>query len=68
LARTGRHGERYAEKQADPPGREDSPTDRQKRRILGVKDGRVADGEVFNADPGRDLVLQDTVPDGGGDA
>lgn len=33
-----------------------------------MEDGRAADGEVFDADPCRHLIMQDSVDDGGHDA
>ena len=50
--------------QADPPGPDRSPSKGEKRRRLGVKDRGMADREILDADPSRNLVVQNPIDDG----
>jgi hypothetical protein len=65
-AQSGGDGQRDSEDQADPPGGDDPPGDPLPgRRVedLAREDWRVADGEIFEADAGRNLVVRDPIGD-----
>ena len=64
----GRQNGRDAQDQAHPPCRNDSPAKSQKCRVVRMEYGRMADGEVFYADPRRHLVVEDAVDNRGDDA
>src|SRR5580704_8016959 len=49
-ARSCRDGERYSEKETYPPGCENSPTESQKRRRLGVEYVGMKDREILKTD------------------
>ena len=64
----GADGEGDAEEEADPPGGDDAPAEGEEGGVLGaVENGRVEDGEVFEADAGGDLVVDFAVEDCGED-
>ena len=65
---SGGDDSRDAEDQPHPPRCKNAPAEGKQRWRIGVEYGRVADGEVFNADPCRHLVVANAVDDGGHDA
>ena len=64
-ARSCRDGEQYSEKETYPPGSENSPTESQKCRRLGVEYVGMKDREVLKTDASRHLIMQDAVQNSG---
>ena len=52
-----------ANNHANPPSRNDAPAESQQGGIVRAENRRVTDGEVFNANPSRDLIVDDAVSD-----
>ena len=61
----GDFGEDYAEEGAYPYGGGEAPAEAEDGGGTGVKERGVGEGEVFDAEMGGDLVVDDAVGDGG---
>ena len=57
--------QQYAKNGANPPTRREAPDESQHSGIARPNDLRMPDREIFDADPGRDLVVDDAVSDAG---
>ena len=58
-SRRARHGAPHD--QSDPPGSDHTPAEGEEGWVFGVEDVGMADGEVFEANTGRDQVVEDAV-------
>ncbi len=61
----GDFGQDCAEDRAEAGGCDDAPAEGEEGGGFGVEERGVGDGEVFDAEVGGDLVMEDAVGDGG---